>query len=224
MILKQEFYGVKGCLLNCLKSYLHNRKQKTILHFVSSPNLLSDWEIVRIGFPQGSILGPLLFNVYVNDFPCIINKVSLTILLSSGDCNELNSKLNLVLCCISKWFQNNQLVLNLNKTHIVKFAFYKLLTYPLNTAYNIQYLITENIEFLGMHLDCNLTWKSHIDNLINKIEFDLLHVEEIIIYCKCKNVTYGLLCTFLFTNQLWYNFLGPIFINEKCGCNSKDSN
>ena len=62
-----------------------------------------------------------------------------------------------------------------------------------------------------MHLDCNLTWKSHIDNLIKKIEFNLLHVEKIIFCCKCKNVMYGLFCTFLFTNQSWYNFLGFIF-------------
>jgi len=62
-----------------------------------------------------------MFNVYINDFPCIINKVShiilfadgTNILVSSSDLNELNSKFNSVLYCISKWFQNNKLVLNL---------------------------------------------------------------------------------------------------------------
>jgi len=127
-----------------------------------------------------------------------------TILVSSSDLNELNSKLNSVLCCISKWFWNNQLVLNLNKFHIVKFASSKLLTYPLNTVCNIQALtVSENIKFLGMHLDCNLIWKSYIDNLIKKIEFDLLHVENIITYCKFKTVMSGLFCTFLLKNQLW---------------------
>jgi len=92
------------------------------------------------------------------------------ILVSSSDLNELNSKLNSVLCCISKWFHTNQLVLNLINLHIVKFASSKLLTYPWNTVYNIQALtVTENIKFLGMHLDCNLIWKSHIDNLIKKM-------------------------------------------------------
>ena len=72
--------------------------------------------------------------MYINDFPCIINKVSHTILfaddtnilVSSCNLKELNSKLNLVLCCISKWFQNSHLLLNLNKTHIIKFASTKL--------------------------------------------------------------------------------------------------
>ena len=98
---------------------MRNRRQRVVLHSVSSPNLLSDWEILRCGGPQGSVLGPLLFNMYINDFPCIINKVSYTILfaddtnilVSSNDFNELNSKLNSVLHCIFKWFQNKHLIL-----------------------------------------------------------------------------------------------------------------
>ena len=65
LIFRLEFYGIKGCILNWLKSYLHNIKQKFVLQFVISPNLLLDWEIVRHGVPQGSVLCPSLFNVYV---------------------------------------------------------------------------------------------------------------------------------------------------------------
>jgi len=101
LILKLEFYEVEGSILNWLKSFLHNRKQTVVLHFVNSPNLLSDWEVVRHGVPQRSVLGPLQFNMYIKDFPCIINKVSNTILfaddtnilVSSSDLNELNSKI-----------------------------------------------------------------------------------------------------------------------------------
>jgi hypothetical protein len=115
--LNWEFYGVKGCIFNWLKSYLYNKKQRVVSQFVNSPNLLLDWEIVRHGVSQSSVLDPILFNVYINDFPCIINKISHTILfaddtnilVSSSDLNELDSKLNSIICCISKWFQNNQL-------------------------------------------------------------------------------------------------------------------
>ena len=109
LILRLEFYGIKGYVLNWLKSYLHNIKQKDVLQFVISPNLQLDGEIVRHGVPQGSVLCPSLFNVYINDFPCIINNISYTtfladdsnILVSSSDRNELNS----ILFCISKWFK-----------------------------------------------------------------------------------------------------------------------
>jgi hypothetical protein len=113
-----------------------------------------------------------------NDFPCIINKVAHTILfaddtnilVSLNAQNGLNSKLNLVMNCISKWFQNNQLVLNLNKTHMVKFTSPKTLVYPLHTAHNNEaHNVGENVKFLGTHLDCHLTWKQHSDNLVNKL-------------------------------------------------------
>jgi hypothetical protein len=128
--------------------------------------------------PLGSVLGPLLFKVYINDFPSIIGKISHTIpfaddtniLVSSNDHTELNTKLNKVFCCISEWFQNNQLVLNLNKTQLIKFISSKSSTYPLHVSYSNQALtVAENITFLGMYLDCHLTWNLHLDNLIKKL-------------------------------------------------------
>jgi len=72
--------------------------------------------------------------MYINDIPCFINKVShairfacdTNILVSSCNLNEINSELNSVQCFISKLFQNNHLVMNLNKTHIVNFFSSKL--------------------------------------------------------------------------------------------------
>jgi hypothetical protein len=55
LILKLKFFEGKGSVLNWLKIYFHNRKQTVVLHFVSSPNLLLDWEGVRHGTSQGSV-------------------------------------------------------------------------------------------------------------------------------------------------------------------------
>jgi len=91
------------------------------------------------------------------------------VLVSSNDHNELDSKLISVLLSISEWFQNKQLVLNLNKTLIVKFTSSKFLTYPLHVAYNRSLTITENIKLLDMHLDCHLMWKLNVENLVKKL-------------------------------------------------------
>jgi hypothetical protein len=83
LISKLEFYGINGSILNWLKSYLYSRKQSVLLQLDSSPNILSDWETARHGVHQGSVLGPLLFNVYIKDFPSIRGKVSHTILFAN---------------------------------------------------------------------------------------------------------------------------------------------
>jgi hypothetical protein len=155
LISKLEFYGVNGSILNCLKSYLYNRKQRVLLKFDSSPNIWSDWETIRHGVPQGSVLGSLLFNVHINDFPCIIGKVSHTILfaddtnilVSCNDHTELNSKLNKVFCYISEWFQNNQLVLNLNKTQFINFISSKSST----THYRFHIIIKHLLSLKILH-------------------------------------------------------------------------
>jgi hypothetical protein len=183
---KLEFFGVKSPILSWLKSYLYIRKQKVELQFFSSPNILSNWEIVRHSVPQGSVLTPLLFNVYINDFPCIINKVS-DILISSNNFTELNSKLNALLHCISRWFQNNQLVLNLSKTHLVKFASSKSPSYPLHVSYNKQAIsVTANIKFLGLYLDCHLTWKSRINNLIKKLNSICFMLKKLLFFVNAE--------------------------------------
>jgi len=103
----------------------------------------------------------------VVSLPIRVNQDTPFLFLPSSYLNELNYKLYSVVHCIFKWFQNNQLVLNLIKTLIVKFASSKFLTYPLHIAYNNQaHTITENIKFLSMHLDCHVTWKLQLDNLM----------------------------------------------------------
>jgi len=66
LLKKLEHYGFRGITLKLMTSYLSNRKQ-----CVSYGNLLSDYQLIKTGVPRGSILGPILFNLFVNDLPHI---------------------------------------------------------------------------------------------------------------------------------------------------------
>jgi retron-type reverse transcriptase len=101
---------------------------------------VSKWKTVRFGVPQGSVLGPLLFNVYINDFPDTLKDIAHTVLYADDTTNlvtsnDLNS-LDDILSKVSSWFRNNNLILNLSKTHLIKFVSPKFLEYTLSVTYN----------------------------------------------------------------------------------------
>ncbi|GFG35144.1 hypothetical protein Cfor_09631 [Coptotermes formosanus] len=71
---KLEFYGIEGKLKTLIESYLTGRHQRVTLGSKTDSNNSSNWEVIKCGVPQGSILGPLFFLCYINDLPKIINK------------------------------------------------------------------------------------------------------------------------------------------------------
>jgi hypothetical protein len=109
LLSQMKFFGVRSVILEWLKSYLNNRKQRVDSKFTKTHSY-SGWEIVEHGILQGSVLSPLLFNTYINDFQKIINKLSHTILfadntitlVTSTNYIDLKQKLNSILHHISK--------------------------------------------------------------------------------------------------------------------------
>ena len=94
LLFKLTIYSVEGDLLLLLKNYLKNRKQRVVLNIQTS-----DWRKINSGLPQGSVLGPLLFLIYINDLPdgitsiCKIFADDTSLFSKVQDINELNSDL-----------------------------------------------------------------------------------------------------------------------------------
>jgi hypothetical protein len=95
----------------------------------TSSVIIHDWEQIRLGVPQGSIIGPLFFLLYVNDFPAVIKYISkptlfaddINLILTTSDSMQFKENLNIALGKTICWFQGNSLKLNFNKTYYMYF-------------------------------------------------------------------------------------------------------
>lgn len=163
LIQKLEIYGVRGVPLELMQSYLTERKQYTVVN-----NVKSNQDRVVCGIPQGSTLGPLLFNIYINDLPLVSKS---TIHLFADDTNltcshtnlqTLQQMVNEELKSINNWMRLNKLSLNSDKTE------YMLVTNKKNVK-SMKVVMDGKeikrkscIKYLGVIMDDKLSWKQQI--------------------------------------------------------------
>ena len=176
-------------------------------NYVNYNNTTSSYEKVTCVVPQGSILGPLLFILYMNDI-CNTSKLLSFILfaddttefLSDKDFNVLYDTMNNELYEVCNWFKCNKLSLNASKTNLMLLET-ACKTKNANVSGSIyldgcQLTRITNTKFLGMTIDENLTWKPHIENVCKLCSRNLGVLNNV----KCflpKNSLYHLYCSFI---------------------------
>lgn len=175
LIEKLHLYGVDGVSLDFFKSYLSDRKQCCIVQ-----NEVSEPKSISHGVPQGSILGPLLFIIYINDIPCCLDHTKprlyaddTIISIASKSATELHQKINYDLARVSDWLLANKLSLNVVKSEYIligsKFKVPSFGSFAPIRISGSEIKRVSTLKHLGVLIDENLNWESHIDTMCLKI-------------------------------------------------------
>ena len=167
---KLHHYGIRGNANKLLKSYLTNRYQCT----VNNDNQISSTLLpITIGMPQGSVLGPFLFLVYINDLTnscksrIMLYADDSVLLCSDNNIQSLKKKCKNEFGLLENWINFNRLTLNYSKTHCVLFTNSRT-----NTNDNFQINTQNRASFpkmLSVILDYKLTWKDHKRFVVEKL-------------------------------------------------------
>ena len=222
-------YGIRGPAYKWFQSYLSDRSQYVTYNGVKSPT-----KQIKCGVPQGSILGPLLFLIYINDLPNVC-KVMMpflfaddTHLFTSGDnIEEMYEVANQELISIAEWLKVNKLSLNVKKTHYMVFS----------GANSVPPLIRPNklkiegeeisevskTKFLGVIIDNKLKWQHHIMYISSKISKGLgviLKARKFLNTDSLKNLYYAFVYSYLlYCNHVWGNasmcYLNKLIVLQK---------
>ena len=162
MLAKLKAYGFTGDALELMTAYLLGRRQR-----VKLDGAYSSWRTMTTRVPQGSLLGPLLFNMYVNDLNCFVSNTCLR--LYADDTTEYASDVSpMVLQCVinsdlsvlSRWFELHYLKINATKTQAVAIG-------PLLYEYefhlnNVEVETQDSLKILGVVLDSTLLTKASL--------------------------------------------------------------
>ena len=171
LLRKLEHYGIRGVPLQWLSSYLSNRKQ-----YVKYNGCESSFLGITCGVPQGSVTGPILFILYINDICNASQRLKMVLFAddTNGFCSgkelsDLVKTVNFELQKLNTWFKLNKLSLNIEKTSYMVFANNCIPdVLPIKVGNKVLNRVYET-KFLGVYIDCKLKWKCQISSVCSKL-------------------------------------------------------
>ena len=174
LLRKLEHLGLSERSLRWFRSYLADRQQSVLIN-----GELSEPHTITLGVPQGSILGPLLFNVYINSLPNAVKKTRMilyaddaVLFCDASTRQELQVALEREFTKISNWYTDNRLTINVKKTKLMLAGSKRMLS--LFEDFELQSNGTQidrvqSFKYLGVTMDSKWSWKPHISNLLKKL-------------------------------------------------------
>ena len=204
LLAKLNHYGIRGVSNDCFKAYLSNRNQ-----YVSINGYESGLAAVNCGVPQGSILGPLLFLLYINDLNQAIKFCKVhhfaddtNLLCLSNSIKKLNKLVNADLKHLPNWLNANKISLNVKKTEMIIF---KSKQRKLEGDFKIKLCgkildPTESVKYLGVKIDANLTWQHHVNDLsikLNRANALLFKMRKYVSLKKLRPINFAIFGSYL---------------------------
>ncbi len=189
LLLKLTRYGISGSERKWFESYLTGHTQS-----VSVDGQLSDPLPFTIGVPQGSILGPLLFLLYLNDLPSVTESCSASLFADDTEMDnaknpeefdELQKSINDDLSCLKTYFDDNRLRVNVDKCEFMLLRTYQALQNIPSPQIHINNKPLRQVsvaKYIGMYIDENLLWDHHIDTPVQMIS------SKIVILRSLRNI------------------------------------
>ena len=175
LLKKLKYYQISDETIKWFSSYLLERKQKVFVN-----NTFSESENITSGVPQGSILGPLLFLIFINDLPLYTNNVftdlyaddtTLYYIDKSEKCIE--KQLQIALQALTEWCKVNGMLINTSKTKVMLITTHQRRSHLNEDILQLTYkgdplTLVGNEKILGISVDNNLTWTNHSDAIVKK--------------------------------------------------------